>query len=160
MTRPAAPKPTAYSQPVSRHAILLGTMAGLFEALVAAQSKTVLRIGMDRFDAELLADVALQRPNGDRGVDAAATAGVLAGGRAHAAADRRERVGRARDEIRVFVAAFGDELDVATGVSENRAAQLAFDLGLPVLDPGQADLKGHAPLPKPPGNRQACGCGA
>jgi Cu-processing system permease protein len=27
-----------YSQPVSRHAILLGTMAGLFEALVAAQA--------------------------------------------------------------------------------------------------------------------------
>ena len=66
------------------------------------------RVRGEALDAEALGDEPLQRPDRDRRVDRASPARALARRRAHASAHRRERVRRARDEVRVLEAAFGD----------------------------------------------------
>ena len=91
-----------------------------------------LRAGTIRLDAVLFREEALQRADGDRCVNGAAAARILAGRRAHSAAHRRERVGRARHQERFLVAPLCDELHVAAGVRGHRAAALALDLVLPV----------------------------
>src|SRR5262249_58748355 len=86
---------------------------------------------------------ALQRPDRDRRVDRPAPARVFAGGGADPPAHRRERVGGAGHEVRVLLAALGDELHVAAGVGRHRAAGLALDLCLPVLEVGETYGDGH-----------------
>ena len=111
-----------------------------------AFGQPVLRVRAHRLDAETLGEIALQRTDGDGGVDRAAAAGVLARGRAHASAYGGEGVRRAGNEVGLLVAAPRDELDVPPGVSGDGARGLALDLGLPVLQVGQADANGHPQL--------------
>src|SRR5512140_2567609 len=104
----------------------------------------VLRARMPRFDAVLFRHEALQGATRDRRVYRAAAAGVLARGRAHAPADRRERIGSPGDEECLLVPSFGDELDVSPGVRRDGAAGLALDLRFPVVEVGKTDPNGHA----------------
>ena len=93
-------------------------------------SKAVLRVGANRLDAVALGDEALQRPDGDGCVDGASAAGVLAGRRAHAAADRGERIGSPGDEVGLLVAVVGDQLHVPPGVRRDRTAAPGTSPGL------------------------------
>ena len=106
-------------------------------------AQLVLRVGTNRLDAVLLGDETFQRANRHRCVDCAASACVLARRGTHTATDRGEGIRRTRDEIRVFIAALGDELNVATGVGADRTPALALDLGLPMLEIREDDLKTH-----------------
>ena len=108
-----------------------------------ALTQLVLRVGTNRLDAVLLGDETLQRANRHGCVDRAASACVFARRGTHTATDRREGIRRTRDEIRLFIAALGDELDVATGVGADRTPALALDLGLPMLEIREDDLKTH-----------------
>ena len=110
---------------MARVAIALGDAGG---------EQLRLGVGPDRLHAELLGDVALERANRNRRIDAAAAARVFAGSGAHASAHRGERVGGARDQVGFFGPAVGDQLDVAAGVGRDRTAGLALDLGLPVRE--------------------------
>ena len=101
-------------------------------------SKPVLRVRTDRLHAVLLGDVALQRADGDGGVDRAAAAHVFAGRGADPAAHRREGIRRARDEVCLFHAALGDQLHVSARIGGDGAAGLTLDLGLPVREVGSA----------------------
>ena len=118
-----------------------GEMAGIAVALGhPVLAEAVLGVGSNGLDTVALGDVPLQRSNGDGSVDRSTPACVLAGCGADAAADRGERVRGPGDEIGVFLAPFGDELDVASRVGGHWAARLALDLGLPVLEIGEACL--------------------
>ncbi len=112
-----------------------------------AFSQAILRVGPNRLDAELFGDVPLQGADGDGRVDTAATACVFTGSGADAAADGCKWIWRASDEVRVLVAAFSDQLNVAAGVGVNRAAHLTFDLGFPVREVGELDANSHSGLP-------------
>ena len=97
-----------------------------------------------------VADEALQRADRDRLVEVSAPAGDLAGGAADAAADRRERVGAARDQVGELVVPARDRADVAAGVGVHRTGVLALDLLLPVGAIGCADRQEvivHRPIP-------------
>ena len=84
------------------------------------------RVRREALDAEALGDEPLQRADRHRRVDGAPPARRLAGRGAHAAADRRERVGGPGDEIRVAVAPLGDGRDVGAGVGVDRAGSSAW----------------------------------
>jgi hypothetical protein len=96
--------------------------------------KPILGVGPNRLDAVSLGDIPLEAANGDRSVDAAAPAGVFAGGSANSTAHGGERIGCAGDEVSLFVPPVRDELNVAAGVGRDRAASLALDLSLPIFD--------------------------
>ncbi len=101
------------------------------------------------FGAELIANEALQRSNGDRLVEIAAPAVRLAGSAAHAAADRCQGIGAAGDEVCLLVVALGDGARVTPGVGSNGAGCLALYLSPPVSDAGDLyRLQAHiAPSP-------------
>ena len=86
----------------------------------------------------------LQRTNCDRRVDATPAACVFAWRRADAATDRREGIRGARDEVGVFSASLGNQLNVAPSIGLYRTPVLALDLRLPVGEPRQANGNGHA----------------
>jgi hypothetical protein len=103
----------------------------------------ILGVGPHRLGAVTLGDVALQRADGDGGVDDPAPAGILAGRGTDSAADRGERVRGAGREVGLLVTAFGDQLNVATGVGAHGAAGLALDLRFPVFEIGEPDFERH-----------------
>jgi hypothetical protein len=113
-------------------------------------AKAILRVGVNGLYAVPFRDEPFETTDRDRGVDAPAATGILAGGRAHAAAHRSKRIWSAGNEVGLLVSAFRDQLNVTPGISGDRAAGLAFDLRLPVFYPGQPDSNGHAPPPQAP----------
>ncbi len=79
---------------------------------------------------------ALHRPDRQRPVDVAATAGPLAGCRADVRAHRGDRVRLARQDVALLEPAFGGEVQVAAAVRADRARFLALDVA---LEPGRVD---------------------
>ncbi len=75
----------------------------------------------------------LHRPDGQGAVDVAAAAGALAGRRAHVGAHRRDRVGLARQDVALFEAPLGGEVEVTPAVRADGAGLLALDVA---LEPG------------------------
>ncbi len=90
--------------------------------------QAILCVGTTRLCPVLLGDKPFERADGDCAVDRAATARVFARRGADAAANRRERIGGARNEKRLFVAPVGDQLDVASGIGAHRTRGLALHL--------------------------------
>ena len=103
--------------------------------------------GGEALDAEALGHEPLEGADGDRRVDGPPPARGLAGRRAHSTADRRERVRRPRDQVRVAVAALGDRGDVAAGVGVH-GARGAARLVLPQpLRVGHTGCRRHQTTP-------------
>ena len=85
---------------------------------------------------------ALHRADRERLVDVGATAGLLAGRGADVAADRRDRVRVAGEDVALLEAALGGQHQVAAAIRIDRAAFLAFDVALKPVD---ADFGGLEP---------------
>ena len=85
---------------------------------------------------------ALHGADGERLVDVGAAAGLLAGRRADVAADGRDRVRVAGEDVALLEAALGGQHQVAPAVRVDRAAFLALDIALKPVD---ADLGGLEP---------------
>ena len=85
---------------------------------------------------------ALHRADGERLVDVGAAAGLLAGSGADVAADRRDRVRVAGEDVALLEAALRGQHQVAAAVRVDRAAFLALDIALKPVD---ADLGGLEP---------------
>jgi len=107
-----------------------------------------LRVRPDRLDAELLGDVALERANGNRRVDASAAARVFAGSGADAPAHGSKGVGGTRDQVGLFGPAVCDQLDISASVRVDRTPGLTLDLAFPVREIRQCRAKPH-PRPTP-----------
>ena len=78
----------------------------------------------------------LHRPDRERPIDVAATAGALARRRADVRAHRGDRVRLARQDVALFEPALGGEVQVAAAVRPDRARFLALDVA---LEPGGVD---------------------
>ena len=85
---------------------------------------------------------ALHRADRERLVDVGAAAGLLAGRGADVAADRRDRVRVAGEDVALLEAALGGQHQVAAAIGIDRAAFLAFDVALKPID---ADFGGLEP---------------
>ena len=83
-----------------------------------------------------LDEEALHRPDRERPVDVAAAAGPLAGRRADVRAHRRDRVRLAGEDVALFEAALGGEVQVAPAVRADGTGFLALDVA---LEPGGVD---------------------
>ena len=83
-----------------------------------------------------LYEEALHRPDRQRAIDVTAPAGPLARRRAHVRAHRRDRVGLAGQDVALFEAAFGGEVEIAPAVRPDRTSFLTFDVA---LQPGRVD---------------------
>jgi len=129
---------------VAGHRQMPGVPVAFVNQVVA---QAVLGVRARRFDTEALGGETFERANRDGRVDRAAAAGVLARRRTHAAADGRQRIGGAGDEVGLLVPPLGNQLDVPPGIRRDRAPRLALDLVLPLGQVGQADTNGHRPLP-------------
>jgi hemerythrin-like domain-containing protein len=97
-------------------------------------AKLVLSVRVHRLDTVLFSNKSFQRANGDRSVDASATASGFTRRRADAATDRSEGIWRAGDEVRLFVFAFRDQLNIFAGVSVNGTSRLTWNHALPKLN--------------------------
>ena len=100
------------------------------------------------FGAVSFADEPLQRANGDRLIDGSAAAGGLAGRAADAAADGRQGVRPAGDQVGPLVVAVGDSADVAARVGVHGAGELALDLLAPVRVVGHPNSVGPVHRPR------------
>ena len=78
----------------------------------------------------------LHRADGKRPVDVAAPAGALAGRRADVRAHGRDRVRLAGEDVALFEAALGGEIQVAPAVRADGTGFLALDVA---LEPGGVD---------------------
>ncbi len=96
-------------------------------------------LGHDVGDAGRLVPLdeeALHRADGQRAVDVAAPAGALAGSRADVRAHRRDRVRLTREDVPLFEAALGGEVQIAAAIRPDRTGFLALDIA---LQPGGVD---------------------
>lgn len=100
-------------------------------------------------DAVALGDEALQRADGDRRVDLAPAAGRLARRRTDAAADRREGIRPAGDDVGPLQVTLGDGRDVAARVRMDGASVLAADGLPPVIQPRERYAKAAALIQRP-----------
>ena len=90
-------------------------------------------------DAVFFADETLQRADGNGGIQCAAATLRLARRRANPAADRGERIGRARDNVSIFVPAFGNRLHITAGIRAHRASLAAKHLPREIIHIRQFD---------------------
>ena len=84
---------------------------------------------------------ALHRADRERLVDVGAAAGLLAGRRAHVAADGRDRIRVASEDVALLEAPFGGQHEVAAAVRVDRAAFLALDIALKPVDTDLGSLE-------------------
>ena len=118
------------SGPHDRH---LAPPAKRFSALLAETGIDAAKIEVLRLHPIPLADKPLQRADGNGRVNRPPAALGLAGRRANPPANRGKRIGPARDNVSVFVAALGNGLHVPTGIGVDRASYPARHLPLEIL---------------------------
>jgi hypothetical protein len=74
------------------------------------------------FNTIALSDKAFQRPDRYRFIDLASPTGIFTGSGTNAAADRCKRIGRACNEIGLFILSLPDELNILSRISMDRAS--------------------------------------
>ena len=110
---PAGPAPTTATR--SSRGVIWGMTSGMPGRLVPLDEEP------------------LHRPDRERAVDVAAAAGALARGRADVRAHRRDRVRLAGQDVALFEAPLGGEVEVAPAVGADGTGLLALDVA---LEPG------------------------
>jgi len=99
----------------------------------------------ERLGAESIGDKTFESADGDRLVDVAATAGGLARRATNSAADGRQRIGAAGDQVGGFKVAPRDGPHISTSIRVYRTGVLAVDLALPVIIVGNLNRNGVHP---------------